>query len=437
MAWSPLTIDFSSAQGLHELVIRVDNIAEGHPLFRERYDFYGFGGIFDHVRLDVIQEHEIRELRVLPLDHTTGEVEIQIETTASELKIAFDGKLAGTYPNEKKLRFHVPDFKVWSPDSPNLHCVTVNEKTVEFGIRTLDWSGKRLLLNGEPVKLIGVNRHESHPEFGAATPESLIFSDLQQIRNAGFNCIRGCHYPQREYMLKVCDHLGLMVWEEPLSWGNFAEDLADPLFAETLKEQLKLTIRTSFNHPSLIIHGFLNECASETEEARKLISELMEICHREDRIRPASFASNRPIKDRCFEFSDIVSMNVYPGWYGTQPLSEIPAFLKDLEQIEPGKPHLVTEIGGAAIYGEHSGAPWSEEYQAELVRQVLEFMKGSPEWSGVFFWLFCDANTYTRSENRLARPRCFNNKGFLNEYRKPKLAWNTVREILKKGNISA
>ncbi len=429
-SWSPLVVDFESEEGEHELCIAVDNIMKNHPLFRNFYDFYNFGGIYDHVTLENIFENEIRYLAVLPIDHTTGEVELCVETDAEKIDVSFDGKFFKSYPNFTSIRMNVPNFKVWSPENPELHTVTVNEKTVTFGIRTLDWSGKTLKLNGREIKLIGVNRHESHPEFGAATPESLIASDLQQIKEAGFNFVRGSHYPQREFFFDMCDRLGLLVWEEPLSWGNNEDDLKSQKFMDSLAQQLTLTIRNSINHPSLIIHGFLNECASDTQSGYAAVRRLMNICHAEDPTRPATFASNRPGSDICFDLVDVIAINIYPAWYGSDHLEDIPRILDEYAEKLNSKALFISEIGAAAMLGDHSGNPWSEEYQFELTDIVLECVRKNPAWSGVMYWLYCNANTYIDSARARFRPRGFNNKGMLDEYRRPKLAWQKISEKL-------
>ena len=434
LAWSPLVTDFSVEPGEHELVIRVDNFIKDHPLFINRYDFYGFGGIFDHVTLDEVAEQEIRTLEILPLDHTTGEILLRIETEAPVLKIAFDDGPEQTFENARELRLKVPDFRCWSPEHPFLHTVRVNGRTEEFGIRTLDWSGSRLKLNGEEIKLLGVNRHESHPEFGPATPESLIASDLLRIKQAGLNFIRGSHYPQREYFFRMCDRLGLLVWEEPLSWGNRTEELEIPRFLDTLAEQLELTIRNSFNHPSLIIHGFLNECASDTDAGIAAVKRMMDICHRMDPSRPATFASNRPRRDLCFHLTDIISMNVYPGWYGEENISSVPEKLDEFSRLCPGKPKVISEIGAGAIYGCRSEAPyvpWSEEFQTDYISCVMHSVIENPQWSGVMLWMFCNANTYTDTTYKTGRPRGYNNKGLLDEYRRPKAAWNSLKTVIR------
>lgn len=434
LAWSPLTVDFSAAAGEHELMIRVDNFIEGHPLFIDRYDFYGFGGIYDHVTLGEVPEHEIKTLEVITLDYHTGEVLLRIDTDADRLKISFDDAQPETFANASEIRLKVPDFKLWSPETPFLHRVRVNERTEEFGIRKLDWSGAKLKLNGKELRIFGVNRHESHPEFGAATPEQLIFSDLQRIKSSGLNFIRGCHYPQREFFFKCCDRLGLLVWEEPLSWGNKEAEMTDMRFQDTLAEQLELTIKTSFNHPSLIIHGVLNECASDTEGGFAVIKRMMELCRRLDPSRPATFASNRPRTDISLDLADILCYNIYPGWYGVEQLSELPEKIAEFAAIRNDKPLFISEIGAAAMYGFHSAepfVPWSEEYQKEYISQVIKSVKEDPRWSGFMLWHFCDANTYTDTVYKTNRPRGFNNKGIVDEYRRPKLAFLGITELLR------
>ena len=61
------------------------------------------------------------------------------------------------------------------------------------------------------------------------------------------------------------------------------------------------------------------------------------------------------------------------------------------------------------------------------MRAVLDH----PEWSGISLWLFCNANTYTRTTHKTGRPRGYNNKGLLDEYRRPKMAWNTLKKLIR------
>lgn len=427
-AWEPTILDFETGSGEHELVIRTDNLITDHLLFRDNYDFYGFGGIYDHVDLE--RAPEIRSAKIRVLDWRTGEIEVAVDSDAAQFSVSFDHGKTETLPARKTLRLTVPDPLPWTPETPHLHTLKINDLSVEFGLRTIRTEGRRLLLNDQELKLIGVNRHESHPEFGAATPEALIASDLLRIKQAGCNFIRGCHYPQREYLLSLCDRLGLLVWEEALSWGNSAKDLSNPVFMDTLAEHTVKMIETSFNHPSLIIHGFLNECESHTEEARFLIRHLAGLARKLDPDRPVSFASNRPLKDVCFDLIDICSINVYPAWYSEGGTDTVEQELNHYAEHLPEKPLIVTEIGASAICGDHSGNRWSEEYQAELVEAAVRKVLSDPRFTGVSLWQFANSNTYLNSINALSRPGGYNNKGLVDQYRRPKAAWRRLSDLL-------
>ena len=433
----------------HELMVMVDNKIYKDDLgetYKVYYDFYGFGGIYSDVYLTEYDDDDIRRIEVIPQDISKGTALIRIETFGSspaELAVSFDGGEICKRPFANEFTVEVPDCKLWSPETPNLHTVTINGVTAEFGMRTLSWCGKDLLLNGKVLKLVGCNRHESHPAFGAAVPESLIADDLRMIKEQGFNFIRGAHYPQKETALRLCDRMGLLVWEEALGWGNRKEHLADPAFGDNQAEQCRKMVRKSINHPSVIIWGFLNEAHSEQPEAQVLLKRLYDTIKELDTSRPVSFACNRPKSDTCLQFMDIYTINIYPGWYDiTEELSPrdsikcVKKYIDMWGEKYNDKPLIIGEIGSAALYGDHSGYRWSEEYQADHLEEVLKCVMGNPAYTGVAIWLFADAKSYLETEHFFSRPRGYNNKGMLNEYRLPKISWHRTREFIRKFNES-
>ena len=438
----------AGAEGEHTLTIITDNFVRDEPgeMFKLYYDFYGFGGIYGDVSLTEFAPADIRRVAVIPLDDKTGTVNIRVEpfeTAPETLKIHFDGKFFKEIPFAEEFTCDVPEFKLWSPDSPNLHTVSINGTSATFGIRILEWKGQQLKLNGKVLKLLGCNRHESHPEFGAATPDNLILNDLLMIKQQGFNFIRGSHYAQKEIMLKICDQLGLLVWDEALAWGNRPEHFTDKTFADNQEEQCRKMVRNSISHPSVIIWGFLNECHSFDETAPAMISRLYSAIREEDPSRPITYASTYPDRDICFDIVDIIAVNNYPGWYdypdypvdGTDRIRpRLEQYAKQFKDVQ--KPLIMSEIGASAIYGEHSGFRWSEEYQADLLEKVLNAIFDIDRYTGVAIWMFCDAWSGLESLRVFQRPRGFNNKGLLNEFRKPKAAWKRVEELLKKKKAS-
>lgn len=453
--YTPQILIFDAGKkGKHELIVTTDNfVYKGDDsTFSPFYDFYPFGGIYRNVTLTELPENYIDRVEVLPRDITTGEVLVRIETSKgiSGVSLRFDtSETALPCPVKEgkgELVCKVPSFKVWSPEHPNLHTLTVttedDELSVDFGLRVLECKARQLLFNGEPLKLIGWNRHESYPAFGAAVPEFLTYSDLQMIKQQGCNFIRGCHYKQSKAMLDLCDRMGLFVWEESLGWGNTEAQLGNETFRKFQIEQTAAMVRSSINHPCVIMWGFLNECASNTEAGRVCIGEICKTIRALDPSRPITFASCRLQNDICLDLVDIISFNTYPGWYDyllheeseglprvAAKLAELEAFASKPEYAE--KPLIIAEIGAAAIIGDHSGVQWSEEYQADLLEIALRYILESSRYTGLAMWQFSNAKTYNRIFSVIDRPRGYNNKGAVDEFRRPKLSWGRIANVMK------
>lgn len=110
-------------------------------------------------------------------------------------------------------------------------------------------------------------------------------------------------------------------------------------------------------------------------------------------------------------------------------LNRIADFVRNTPELAD-MPMIISEIGAAALPGDHSGRRWSEEYQSQLITAALEFVKNDSRYSGVIFWQFCNTPV-DDNEKIMMRPGGFNNKGLVDEYRKPKLAWYDLKNMLK------
>lgn len=304
-----------------------------------------------------------------------------------------------------------------------------------FGFREITVEGKRILLNGSPVKIKGLCRHEDHPQFGCALPFSAIANDLALIRDLGANSVRTSHYPNDEIFLDLCDELGILVWEENHARGLSPEQMQNPFFEKQAHDVTLEMVTQHYNHPSIYIWGILNECASDSAYGKTCYEKLFELIRSLDKSRPLSFASCKFKTDLCFGLPDIVSYNIYPKWYHDTPVEE---YLSDLyswiqNQTEgAGKPFLVTEIGAGGLYGYRSpyATKWSEEFQAKTLQEQLDSVLSFEDCSGVYVWQFCDIRI--SEEWWGGRPRTMNNKGVVDEYRRPKLCYETVKELFAK-----
>jgi len=231
----------------------------------------------------------------------------------------------------------------------------------------------------------------------------------------------------------MCDEMGFYVWEE-----SHARDV--PFDNKNFKEQItnstKEMIEHHYNHPSIIIWGCLNECDSKTKKGREVYKYVINLIKENDCTRPVTFASNKGKEDICLDLVDIVSWNRYPGWYYGS-IEEMEGDVNDMlkwlnGKFKKKKPVIISEFGAGAIYGFRTPdkIKWSEEYQKDLLENGLKVFLKKEQIIGVCIWQFADCKV---SESWFySRPKCINNKGIVDTYRRPKLSYQAVKNIYAK-----
>jgi beta-glucuronidase len=461
LPYSSVDYDFQTDGGEHELVIAVDNRFDYQnvPLFSPNFDFYGYGGIYRHVELQRLPDRRLERVQVTTKDIDTGTVRLKLRLGGAvpdslSYTVSFDGGPSLTFearPVEGIVSqtLSVPDFKLWSPAAPHLHTVRVSiagDCIVErFGIRRVETQGQRILLNGEPLYLKGVNRHESHPQFGPVQSEHLMLDDLRILKDLGCNFVRCVHYPQDQAFLDRCDQLGMLVWQESMGWNwkNEGADADIPQFHELQIEQTRLMVRNSVNHPSIILWSYLNECCSDKQSGRVLYQALNQTIKAEDPAFLVTHASNKRTEDICFDLVDVVAINGYPGWiintdFRTSPNEQIAPFVEAMADLAnrddlKDKPLMISEMGTCALYGCHDmgNAQWSEEAQASYCEEVCRCVMANPRYMGLTLWQMFDTRSFVNAGNVRCKPKGINCAGLLDEYRRPKLAYNTVKAIFR------
>lgn len=333
------------------------------------------------------------------------------------------------------------DVMEWNPETPVLYTVSaviydgqgeaVDDLIDRFGFREVTIEGKDILMNGKKLRIKGFCRHEDHPQFGCALPLAAMQQDLLLMRDMGANSVRTSHYPNDELFLDLCDETGMLVWEENHARGLSEEAMRNPNFERQCEDCIREMIEAHYNHPGIYIWGILNECASHTEYGKSCYEKQLSLIRSLDPSRPRSFASCQFKTDICFGLVDVVSYNIYPLWYHDTPAEEYLADLYDwVQQTEgAGKPFLITEVGAGAVYGYRTPdkVKWSEEYQAEALEKQLGAILAHAGVSGVYVWQYCDCRVCDSWFN--VRPRTMNNKGIVDEYRRPKLSYEVVQKI--------
>lgn len=461
-AYTPFSVVVSDLEpGRHMLEIKADNRFHKDSALHVPNDYMSYGGIsrgvvveelsdlyLEYVHVKTYRENEqwhvqvkaaVNVLKVGQNDEEDITIQGKIKDTAFEWKLTDTAKKHYEFCTDLK----IDGIEEWSPETPVLYQVelqmlredeVIDDLIERFGFREICVQGKYVLLNGKKLRIKGVCRHEDHPDYGCALPYQTIYNDLVLIRQMGANSIRTAHYPNDEIFLDLCDELGILVWEENHARGLEEDRMKHPLFEEQAEQVIREMIFYHYNHPCIFIWGILNECASETLFGRSCYEKQFRLIREMDDSRPCTFASCKFFGDICFDLPDVVSCNLYPRWYVDKPVRD---YLNEVYDwiVEDGKgkdkPFIVSEIGAGGLYGCHNSyrGKWTEEYQADaLSEQVSECLKFS-ESVGVYIWQFCDVRV--SSEWFAGRPREMNNKGVVDEYRRPKAAYGRVKEIFE------
>lgn len=441
----------------HTLTVEVDNRFGGDSALHVVNDYYSYGGLIRPVVMEQLADAYIARLYVTPIFTDEGwkaAVETTVRNLADEsasydLHIIIDGLAEGEVSLQLDAKAETvtialidcPDAELWQPLNARLYTITarlekdgqpVDDLIDRFGFRQVQLQGKDILFNGEKLLLKGFNRHEDYGSFGCAIPLSAMQQDLDLMLDLGCNCVRTCHYPNDPRFLDLCDELGILVWEESHARGLTEEQMRNPHFMEQTLLCTREMVQQHYNHPAIFIWGCLNECADNCEYGADCYRQTYQQLRALDLSRPITAALLERPGGLVFGESDVVCVNLYPLWYHDCPVQR--QIDMKLEEIRThggdNKPVIISEIGAGAIYGNHDPfgqAKWSEERQCAILRQQIETVLAEPELSGVFLWQFADCRIC--DEWFGSRPRAYNNKGVVDEFRRPKMSYAVVKEL--------
>ena len=447
-------------RGEHRLTLKVDNRFDEHSIPQKVVDWYHYGGITRSVTVETLEgvcilNHRFRyemsdDLNSAECFSTVTLYNANPCETEANIKLTLDGievtsdtvSLPGREPFVAQLAsFTVGDIRLWDEGKGELYTVEYLTETDDLidrvGFRKIQVKEGKLLLNGRAIEIRGVNRHHDHPDFGMAFPPARMKHDIDLIEDLGCNAIRGSHYPNSRDFIDMLDERGILFWSEiPIWGGGFSQAaLGDKIVVERGLNMHREMVSNYYNHPSIIIWGLHNEIKSATPEAYEMSKTYYEYLKATGGNRAVVYASDKPLADICFEFSDIICLNQYYGWYSGGLDAWEPFFEKFCERMKAlgfeNKPIIMSEFGAGGLYGFHDAELpiWSEEYQAKLIDFCLNLFHKHPAIVGSFIWQFCDIRT--AKEMGMSRARGFNNKGIMNEYRRPKEAYYAARKCYR------
>jgi len=297
--------------------------------------------------------------------------------------------------------------KLWHFDHPHLYRLetrliqkgrSVHGLATVFGVRKIEVRGTEFLLNGEPVRLAGVERMAgSHPDFGMAEPADWIDHDHDDLKE--LNCVfTRVHWQQDRRVMDYCDRKGVLIQVEVPTWGpatfrDLEGDAFETIAANGL-EQLREMIARERNHPSVFSWGLCNEVDGQNPVAREFVRRMLREAKRLDPGRLCSYASNSlqrtPEHDVAGEMDFIEWNEYYESWFG----GDLGALRRNLEAIHAAfrdKPVVISEYGYCACTADR---PESDPRRIEILRTHNAVFREFPWVAGIIFFDYNDYRTH-------------------------------------------
>ena len=274
------------------------------------------------------------------------------------------------------------------------HGQVLDEISQRFGVRSFAvYPDKGFYLNGKPYPLHGVSRHQDFKGIGNAIPKEQHKRDMELIKEIGANTVRLAHYQHDQYFYDLCDEEGMVVWAEI----PYISEHIPSARANTITQMRELILQ-NYNHTCIVTWGLSNEITISTKNKKDMLDNhhvLNELCHNMDATRKtvlACYAMCNPF-GKVVHISDIVSYNLYLGWY-------VPGlFLNDIffaifHTRYPKRVLGYSEYGAEGMPNLHSEHPHrgdhTEEYQARYHEYMVRCFARFPWLWATHVWNMFD-----------------------------------------------
>ena len=432
-------------------------LPNGKKMSKPYFDFFNYAGLQRSVYLLALPGESIVDFDLDYAIHgKNAEVSYQIRTNGEHaVQLAlFDAKgHCVAQKDGKEGVLYVENARLWQVRNAYLYRLRIrimdgeeliDEYEQEIGIRTVKVEGTDILINGEPVYLKGFGKHEDSDIVGRGFSIGIMKRDFELMKWIGANSFRTSHYPYSEEIYQMADREGFLIIDEVPAVGmfqslmNFMEASTGKQTAFFKKETTPVLLKAHLraieemiardkNHPSVVAWSLLNEPETTNEAAVPYFKEVFDLANKLDmQKRPRTFAlimNSLPDTCKCYQFSDIIALNRYYGWYmkgGYEISVAEELFRKEMnawKEKKLNKPFIFTEYGADTLASEHKlpSVMWSQEYQDEYLKMTHEVFDSYDFIKGEQIWNFADFQT-TEGIMRVNG----NKKGVFTRQRQPK-----------------
>lgn len=281
--------------GENRLAVMVLRWCDGSYL--EDQDMWRLSGLFRDVTLLHKPDSHLSDIRITPdLDasYRDGRLHIEVQVAANEPGLQVRSTLfsaeeallsctrplgtdiideRGRYADRVHIDWSIATPRQWSAELPNLYRLTVElldaagqlleVEAHDVGFRKVEIRDGLLCLNGQPLLIRGVNRHEFDPELGQVMTHERMLQDIRLLKQNNFNAVRTSHYPNHPEFYRLCDRLGLYLVDEANIETHGMEPMNrltdDPLWLPAISERVSRMVQRDRNHPCIILWSLGNE----------------------------------------------------------------------------------------------------------------------------------------------------------------------------------
>ena len=458
--YTPFSVELTdvlSYDGNNELTVVVDSTERPDtPPFGGTIDYLTYGGIYREVQLrvvlrtyiedvfvttpDVLQPHKRLDAQITLSDEPEDAayaVRITLRDGEQEIASREEPLPAGESVHQLSLEA-LQGIRLWGPDEPHLYHVDaallregaeIDRHTVRMGFREVRFEAEGFFLNGQKMKLIGLNRHQAFPYVGYAMPARAQRRDADILKyELGLNAVRTSHYPQSRHFLDRCDEIGLLVFEEVPGWQH----VGDAAWQQQVAEDVRQMIMRDRSRPSIFLWGVR---VNESLDHHDLYARTNALARQLDPTRPTGGA--RYLAHSEF-LEDVYTMNdfIHDNGYGKYLARVIPNYQtydhlqgQDGERLALRDPRMVTGLDRDVPYlvTEYNGHMYptkrfdQEERAVEHAlrhARVQNAAQADPRIAGAIGWCAFDYNTH--ADFGAGDKICYH--GVMDMYRIPKMA---------------
>ena len=330
--------------GKNEIKVLVLKWCDGSYL--EDQDMWRMSGIFREVYLLFREKVHIKDIDVaqtVAFDLRSADLVVKTKSSApTKIKAllyspdgTYIGKREAEGEDSQELKFHIALPQLWNHEEPKLYNLVIvcggEYIRIPVGIRRIEILTGTVFINARKLKAKGVNRHDSHPILGHATPYEHMLEDIMILKRHNVNMVRTSHYPNDPRFLELCDKYGLYVVDEAdlecHGVGIYGDDTrltTQEEWTESYLDRARRMLERDKNHPCIIMWSVGNESGAGLNHKKQIeyfkSRDPSRLVHAEDESRRASMITNGLKEGKSFsrtaesyrEYLDVES-RMYPA----------------------------------------------------------------------------------------------------------------------------